>query len=556
MGTTPVYALPYPEAVDPADVPTDMHELALAIEAIPALGGGWWTAPDGTTLRTNRFAYSERATGMAALGTHVTGDAGWRWYVTTDGVFNFGAGAGAPDTTFSRQAAGVLGTPGSLNVGANLGVGGLATVVGLQVNGNAAITGALNVAGVATVAGLQVNGNGVVTGNANVGTLTVNGAASVAGLLTLGGLQVNGNAAITGSLSAGATTVAGFTANGNAQINGTMTATSRVSGLDLMLGGDAGISRVAAGKVGVGNLAVTGGIEVFYNGVPQGNRIYIGVTQGTINAPTFSGTNVVLGTDAQLNRFSAGVVGVPNALVAAGGSEWTQMMIGNINHIVGGAATAGVRFGTTNDLIVWRQAAGTLNISNPSGGQAYLTLGGNEVSQPVFQIGVGETARFRGFQTNPPEQPAPALRSYQCWGYGMDALTWGYGIMVNGLVGAGGFPIISDERMKRNLRPIAGAVAALRQIRTISFEWQPKSKHGTQYDLSDGRHIGVIAQDVKKVYPDVVSEQVMQAQDDKDGQPVLTGDTRLAVDYGRLVAPLIAAVHELDTRLAQLEGAA
>lgn len=32
MGTTPVYALPYPEPTDPADVPTDMHELALATE--------------------------------------------------------------------------------------------------------------------------------------------------------------------------------------------------------------------------------------------------------------------------------------------------------------------------------------------------------------------------------------------------------------------------------------------------------------------------------------------------------------------------------------------
>lgn len=28
MGSTPIYALPYPEATDPADVPTDMRELA------------------------------------------------------------------------------------------------------------------------------------------------------------------------------------------------------------------------------------------------------------------------------------------------------------------------------------------------------------------------------------------------------------------------------------------------------------------------------------------------------------------------------------------------
>jgi len=33
MGATPVYALPYPEPTDPADVPTDMKELADRIEA-------------------------------------------------------------------------------------------------------------------------------------------------------------------------------------------------------------------------------------------------------------------------------------------------------------------------------------------------------------------------------------------------------------------------------------------------------------------------------------------------------------------------------------------
>jgi hypothetical protein len=38
MGTTPIYALPYPEATDPADVPTDMRELAERIEAV--LGSG------------------------------------------------------------------------------------------------------------------------------------------------------------------------------------------------------------------------------------------------------------------------------------------------------------------------------------------------------------------------------------------------------------------------------------------------------------------------------------------------------------------------------------
>src|SRR5262245_54674607 len=38
MGTTPVYAFRFPDPSDPADVPTDMHELALDVEGVLATG--------------------------------------------------------------------------------------------------------------------------------------------------------------------------------------------------------------------------------------------------------------------------------------------------------------------------------------------------------------------------------------------------------------------------------------------------------------------------------------------------------------------------------------
>jgi hypothetical protein len=47
MGTTPIYALRYPAATDPADVPTDMQELATDVETLVARSGG---VSYGTTL--------------------------------------------------------------------------------------------------------------------------------------------------------------------------------------------------------------------------------------------------------------------------------------------------------------------------------------------------------------------------------------------------------------------------------------------------------------------------------------------------------------------------
>jgi hypothetical protein len=58
MGTTPIYQLPYPEAVDPADVPLDMRELAERLEAIKA-GAGAELAYAQITATVNITATSE-----------------------------------------------------------------------------------------------------------------------------------------------------------------------------------------------------------------------------------------------------------------------------------------------------------------------------------------------------------------------------------------------------------------------------------------------------------------------------------------------------------------
>jgi hypothetical protein len=70
MGTTPTLALPYPEPADPADVPTDIHELATALDTLvhkvtygttppasPADGDEWILPADATNGVMWRFRY-------------------------------------------------------------------------------------------------------------------------------------------------------------------------------------------------------------------------------------------------------------------------------------------------------------------------------------------------------------------------------------------------------------------------------------------------------------------------------------------------------------------
>jgi len=93
----------------------------------------------------------------------------------------------------------------------------------------------------------------------------------------------------------------------------------------------------------------------------------------------------------------------------------------------------------------------------------------------------------------------------------------------------------SDERLKENIYPIDNALSRLSSIEGVYFDWK---KGGD-------RQVGVIAQQVQKVLPEVVSE-------DKDSY--------LSVDYTKLVPLLIEGLNEqamlirdLEDRIAKLE---
>ena len=90
----------------------------------------------------------------------------------------------------------------------------------------------------------------------------------------------------------------------------------------------------------------------------------------------------------------------------------------------------------------------------------------------------------------------------------------------------------SDERLKDNITVIDSALAKVKQLRGVEFDWNDKQS------LHKGHDIGVIAQDVEQVAPELVK--------DRD-------DGYKAVDYPKLVALLIEAVKELELKVKKLE---
>jgi len=97
------------------------------------------------------------------------------------------------------------------------------------------------------------------------------------------------------------------------------------------------------------------------------------------------------------------------------------------------------------------------------------------------------------------------------------------------LVVQGDITAASDARLKSDVRTIENALELVEQLRGVRFS-------------RDGKEgVGVIAQEVQKVVPEVVH--------DNDGG-------MMSVAYGNLVGVLIEAVKELSARVAKLEGRA
>ena len=93
----------------------------------------------------------------------------------------------------------------------------------------------------------------------------------------------------------------------------------------------------------------------------------------------------------------------------------------------------------------------------------------------------------------------------------------------------------SDIRLKDNIKVIKGSLDKIDGIRGVEFDWNEKSPGWAQ---ERGHDVGVIAQEVQKVVPEIVVER-------KSGY--------LGVDYKRIIPLLIESVKELKQEVEDLK---
>ena len=95
----------------------------------------------------------------------------------------------------------------------------------------------------------------------------------------------------------------------------------------------------------------------------------------------------------------------------------------------------------------------------------------------------------------------------------------------------------SDERLKENITTIEDALEKVNSIRGVEFDWKAdhiKSRGGEDGYFVRKHDVGILAQDVKKVCPEVVAER-------EDGT--------LGVKYEKLIGLLVQAINELSAKV-------
>jgi len=99
---------------------------------------------------------------------------------------------------------------------------------------------------------------------------------------------------------------------------------------------------------------------------------------------------------------------------------------------------------------------------------------------------------------------------------------------------------VSDKTLKENIESTPYGLKEILKLNPVSYNWIDKKLRGAQ------KEIGLIAQEVEEIIPEVVGKNSMGDTDENN--------FKLSVEYDRLVAPLINAVKELSAKVDRLEA--
>jgi hypothetical protein len=106
----------------------------------------------------------------------------------------------------------------------------------------------------------------------------------------------------------------------------------------------------------------------------------------------------------------------------------------------------------------------------------------------------------------------------------------------------------SDRRLKSNITDLTSSLDKITRLQGVSYNKVVKTGQGPS-----STELGLIAQDVQAVFPEVVKETQQYALD-AEGNPTDEEVNYLGVSYTQLIAPMIEAIKELSAQVTALQA--
>jgi hypothetical protein len=115
----------------------------------------------------------------------------------------------------------------------------------------------------------------------------------------------------------------------------------------------------------------------------------------------------------------------------------------------------------------------------------------------------------------------------------------------------------SDERLKTNIEPIKNAIKIVSEMTGVFYDWKDEVEELGFTPDSKEDNVGVIAQEIQKVLPQVVKPAPFDRIRNKETgwkDVSKSGEEYLTVDYDKIVPVLIEAIKEQQKRIESLEN--
>ena len=272
----------------------------------------------------------------------------------------------------------------------------------------------------------------------------------------------------------------------------------------LFVSGSAGIG-ISAPAV---KLHVTGGVDAS----PGGG--------GYIVAGSINGANVVIDENEIMARNNGAT---SNLFLNHNGGDLVVNGVGSGGLVVGTTAAATGFRSTINETTNAALILGTLN-----GVGSYLTVNRPSTSSS------GEVVRIRDNGTT--------FATF-------NDIAATYQLTVTGdALASGGMWVNSDKRIKRDIKPITSAMDKLMKLNPSVYYFNRDEIKYKYLNLPKEQQFGLIAQEVKEVFPNIVREYKTHDEDGKE-----RSETVHSINYTSLIPVLIKGMQEQQNTIAALQ---